>query len=158
MVDAQYGAVAYSLTSAVLAEQGKTKNTLPGRYNGIIGNGVIQNTDGTYRPNDVVATDLTNYYTMHYGRSNVEGATYSTDFVKLREARFDYTFTSRQVSRFGLTRVTIGVYGRDLLTITKWPGFDPEFGTLNDGYINQGFEVGQFPSTRTFGFNLTVGI
>ncbi|WCT10167.1 SusC/RagA family TonB-linked outer membrane protein [Mucilaginibacter jinjuensis] len=158
LVDAQYGAVAYSLTSAVLAEQGKTKNTLPGRYNGIIGNGVIQNPDGTYRPNDVVATDLTNYYTMHYGRSNVEGATYSTDFVKLREARFDYTFTSRQVSRFGLTRVTIGVYGRDLLMITKWPGFDPEFGTLNDGYINQGFEVGQFPSTRTFGFNLTVGI
>lgn len=158
LVDAQYGAVAYSLTSAVLAEQGKTTNTLPGRYNGIIGNGVIQNSDGSYRPNNVIAQDLTNYYTTHYGRDNVEGATYSTDFVKLREARFDYTFTGKQLSRLGLHRITLGVYGRDLFMITKWPGFDPEFGTLNDGYINQGFELGQFPSTRTMGFNLVLGI
>src|SRR5690606_37733293 len=54
MFDAAFGAVGYSLTSAVNAEQGKTKNTLPGRYNGIIGNGVIDNGDGTYRPNDVI--------------------------------------------------------------------------------------------------------
>src|SRR5690606_41062193 len=43
MFDAAFGAVGYSLTAAVNAEQGKTKNTLPGRYNGIIGNGVIDN-------------------------------------------------------------------------------------------------------------------
>ncbi|QJD98297.1 SusC/RagA family TonB-linked outer membrane protein [Mucilaginibacter robiniae] len=168
LVDAQFGAVAYSLTSAVLAEQGKTKNTLPGRYNGIIGNGVIRNADGTYRPNDVVAQDLTNYYTTHYGRDNVEGTTYSTDFVKLREVHFNYTFTPKKLRRIGLTRLTVGVYGRDLLMFTKWPAFDPEFGTLSDNYgtpgaqgtsyVTQGFELGQLPSTRTFGFNLTVGI
>lgn len=168
LFDAQFGGVGYSLTSAVLAEQGKTANTLPGRYNGIIGNGVIKNPDGSYRPNDVVATDLTNYYTTHYGRDNVEGATYSTDFLKMREARLDYTFTGRQLKRLGLTKVTVGVYGRDLFMITKWPGFDPEFGTLNDAYgtsgaqglsyITQGFELGQLPSTRTVGFNLMIGI
>lgn len=158
LFDAQVGGVAYSLTSAVLAEQGKTANTLPGRYNGIIGNGVIKNPDGTYRPNDVVATDITTYYTTHYGRDNVEGATYSTDFLKFREARIDYTFNANQLKRLGLSRITVGVYGRDLWIWTKWPVFDPEFGTLNDGYINQGFELGQFPSTRTFGFNLVVGI
>ena len=49
LFDAQYGAKAYSLTAYKLAEQGKTANTLPGRYNGIIGNGVIQNADGSYR-------------------------------------------------------------------------------------------------------------
>lgn len=166
--DAQFGGVGYSLTAAVLAEQGKTANTLPGRYNGIIGKGVIQNPDGTYRPNDVVAQDITNYYTTHYGRDNVEGATYSTDFVKLREARLDYTFNKKQLRWIGLKKVTIGVYGRDLLMITKWPGFDPEFGTLNDGYgtagaqgmayVTQGFELGQLPTTRTIGFNLMIGI
>ncbi len=40
--DGQYGAVAHSLMHYKLAEQGKTTNTLPGRYNGIIGNGVAQ--------------------------------------------------------------------------------------------------------------------
>ncbi|WPU92014.1 SusC/RagA family TonB-linked outer membrane protein [Mucilaginibacter sabulilitoris] len=158
LVDAQHGAVAYSLTSAILAEQGKSVNTLPGRYNGIIGNGVVKNADGTYSPNTVIAQDLTTYYTAHYGKDNVEGTTYSTDFLKLREARFDYTLPQTLLRRLGLTRVTIGVYGRDLITITKWPGFDPEFGTLNDNYISQGFELGQFPSTRTYGVNLTIGI
>ncbi|KIO76155.1 membrane protein [Pedobacter lusitanus] len=158
LVDAQYGAVGYSLTAAVLAEQGKTTNTIPGRYNGIIGKGVVQQADGSYSPNTVIAQDMTTYYTTHYGRDNIEGSTYSTDFLKLREARFDYTFKPKTLRRIGLQRATIGVYGRDLMTITKWPGFDPEFGTLNDGTINQGFELGQFPSTRTFGINLTIGI
>ncbi|WP_245681304.1 SusC/RagA family TonB-linked outer membrane protein [Arcticibacter eurypsychrophilus] len=158
LIDAQYGAVAYSLTAAVHAEQGKTKNTLPGRYNGIIGNGVIQNTDGTYRKNDVIAKEIWTYYNAHYGRDNVEGSSYSTDFVKLREARLDYTLTPQLSNRLGLQRVNIGVYGRNLLMITQWPGFDPEFGTLNNGDITQGFELGQFPVTRTFGLNLTIAL
>jgi len=162
LVDAQYGAVGYSLTAAILGEQGKSKNTLPGRYNGIIGNGVIKNADGTYRPNDVVAQDIYTYYNAHLGRDNVEGATYSTDFIKLREARLDYNLTPKVLSKLGLQRVTVGVYGRDLFMITKWPGFDPEFGSLTlnaqgTPTIARGFELGQFPSTRTFGFNLTVG-
>ncbi|SEM15734.1 TonB-linked outer membrane protein, SusC/RagA family [bacterium A37T11] len=157
MVDAQYGAVAYSLTAANLAEQGKTKNTLPGRYNGIIGNGVMKHADGSYVPNTVIAEDPWTYYTLHYGKDNVEGSTYSTDFLKLREARLDYTLSKTLVNRLGLQMATIGIYGRDLFIWTKWPVFDPEFGTLGDGDINKGFELGQFPSTRTVGINLIVG-
>ncbi len=158
LLDAQYGAEAYSLSAAALAEQGKTVNTLPGRYNGIIGNGVQKNSDGTFRPNDVIGRDAWTYYTAHYGRDNVEGTTYSTDFLKLREVRLDYTFTPKIASRLGLQRATIGVYGRDLFTVTKWPVFDPEFGTLSGAEINKGFEYGQFPSTRSFGLNLVIGI
>jgi TonB-linked SusC/RagA family outer membrane protein len=163
LVDAQYGAVGYSLTAAILGEQGKTKNTLPGRYNGIIGNGVIKNADGSFRPNDVIAENIYTYYNAHLGRDNVEGATYSTDFIKLREARFDYNLTPKVLNKLGLQRVTLGIYGRDLFMITKWPGFDPEFGSLTlnaqgTPTIARGFELGQFPATRTFGFNLTVGI
>jgi TonB-linked SusC/RagA family outer membrane protein len=158
LFDAQYGAVAYSLTSYKLAEQGKTTNTLPGRYNGIIGNGVVQNADGTYRKNDVIASDIDQYYQSNFGANNAEGATYSTNFIKLREARFDYTLPSRFTSRLGIQRATIGVYGRDLFIWTKWPGFDPEFGTLSGSDITQGFEIGQFPSTRTMGVNLVISL
>ncbi|MBS7564070.1 SusC/RagA family TonB-linked outer membrane protein [Mucilaginibacter sp. Bleaf8] len=163
LIDGQYGAVGYSLTAAVLAESGKTKNTLPGRYNGIIGDGVIKNSDGTYRPNDVVAPNVWSYYTSHLGRDNVEGTTYSTDFIKLRETRFDYTFSPRLANKLGLQRVSLGVYGRDLFIISNWPAFDPEFGTITQdargsSTIARGFELGQFPTTRTFGFNLTIGI
>src|SRR5690606_29329985 len=129
MFDAAFGAVGYSLTSAVNAEQGKTKNTLPGRYNGIIGNGVIDNGDGTYRPNDVIATNVWDYYNAHLGRDNVEGTSYSTDFLKLREVRFDYNLNKTLLSRIGLQRATVGIFGRDLFIWSDWPAFDPEFGT-----------------------------
>ncbi|WP_426586151.1 SusC/RagA family TonB-linked outer membrane protein [Mucilaginibacter sp. R-33] len=158
LFDARVGGVSYSLSNYKLAEQGKTTLTLPGRYNGIIGKGVIQNPDGSYRPNDVIATDVDGYYRSHYGIDNAEGNTFSTNFLKFREARFDYSLSPRLVKRLGLTRATVGVYGRDLYIWTKWPIFDPEFGTLSGTDIVQGFEVAQFPSTRTFGFNIVIGI
>jgi TonB-linked SusC/RagA family outer membrane protein len=158
LFDAQVGAVAYSLTAANLANQGKTKNTLPGRYNGIIGNGVIDNGDGTFRPNDFITENVWDYYTAHLGNDNVEGTSYSTDFLKLREARIDYSFNPKQLQKIGLQRATIGVFGRDLFMWTNWPVFDPEFGTLSGSDINKGFELGQFPSTRTFGLNIVIGI
>ncbi len=156
LFDAQYGAVAYSLTAYKLAEQGKTTNTLPGRYSGIIGNGVMRNANGTYSPNTTIATDIDQYYQHAYGSFSAEGATYSTNFIKLREARLDYTLPPKITGRLGIQRATIGVYGRDLFIWTKWPGFDPEFGTLNGSDITQGFEIGQFPSARTLGANLII--
>ena len=156
--DGQYGAVGHSLTHYKLAEQGKTTNTLPGRYNGIIGNGVVRGTDGKYKTNDVIATDVDEYYRSHYGIDNAEGSVFNTDFIKFREARFDYTLAPKLTRRLGLQRATVGVYGRNLHIWSKWPMFDPEFGTLSGTDIVQGFEIGQFPSTRTVGVNLVVGL
>lgn len=156
LFDAQYGAKGHSLTHYKLAEQGKTPNTLPGRYNGIIGNGVIQDPDGKYRPNDVIATDIDEYYRSHFGIDNAEGSTFSTDFIKFREARLDYTLSAKLCKKLRLQKAVIGVYGRNLAIWSKWPIFDPEFGTLSGTDIVQGFEIGQFPSTRTVGANLVI--
>jgi len=158
LLDGQFGGVAYSLTHAVLMEEGKLKKTLPGRYNGIVGDGVQYDAiNNKYIPNTVVATNIQAYYDAHFNRDNVEANTFSTDFIKLREVRFDYTFSKKLVSKLKLQRATIGVYGRDLFVISNWPSYDPEFGTLENGTINAGFEIAQFPSTRTMGLSLTVG-
>ncbi len=158
LFDGQIGGWAYSLTHAVLAEEGKLKETIPGRYNGIIGNGVIKNDDGTYRKNDVVATNIGDYYFAHFQRDNLEANMFRTDYIKLREARFDYTLPPKLVRRLKIQKATIGIYGRDLLVFSKWPAFDPEFGTLADGEITQGSEIAQFPSTRTVGINLNLSL
>lgn len=157
LFDAQVGGVAHSLMNYKLAEQGKTTITLPGRYNGIIGNGVVMGTDGKYKHNDVIATDIDEYYRSHYGADNAEGSTFSTDFIKFREARLDFTLAPGLTKKLGLQRATLGVYGRDLFIWSPWPMFDPEFGTLSGTDIVRGFETGQFPSTRTMGINLVVG-
>ncbi|MDB5229635.1 MAG: SusC/RagA family TonB-linked outer membrane protein [Chitinophagaceae bacterium] len=157
LFDAQHGAVGHSLMHYKLAEQGKLAATVPGRYNGIIGNGVVYDA-GTnkYRTNDVIATDIDEYYRSHWGIDNAEGSTFSTDFIKFREARLDYSLSPAIAKKIGAQRATIGVYGRDLFIWSPWPAFDPEFGTLSGTDIVRGFEIGQFPSTRTIGVNLVV--
>jgi TonB-linked SusC/RagA family outer membrane protein len=159
MFDGQFGGVAYSLTHAVLAEEGKLTKTLPGRYNGIVGDGVQYDaaTD-KYVTNTVMATNIQAYYDGHFNRDNIESNSFSTDFIKMRELRLDYTFKATTLKKIGVQRATLGVYGRDLFVISNWPSFDPEFGTLNDGQINAGFEIGQFPSTRTMGVALRIGL
>ena len=158
LFDAQFGAVGHSLMHYKMAEQGKLTKTLPGRYNGIIGNGVVLDVNGKYIPNTTIATDIDEYYRSHWGIDNAEGSTFSTDFIKFREAHLDYTLNSKLTKKMGLQKVTIGIYGRNLFIWSDWPMFDPEFGTLSGTDIVQGFEVGQFPSTRTLGLNLVIGL
>lgn len=156
LFDGQFGGVGYSATHAVLCEEGKLKKTLPGRYNGIVGEGVTLNADGTFRKNDIMATDIQRYYDSHFTRDNVEANTFRADFIKLREARLDYTVPSSFLKKLSIQKCVIGIYGRDLFTWTNWPAFDPEFGTLNGSEIVGGFETAQFPGTRTFGVNVNL--
>lgn len=158
LFDAQLGAVGHSLTFSRMASLGKHAVTLPGRYNGVIGDGVLQNTDGTYRKNDVIATDIAAYYESIYGSGQAEGSVFKTDYLKFREANFTYSFNKSFVAKLGLEKATLGVYGRNLFIWSPWPAFDPEFGTLAGSDIVQGFETGQLPSTRTYGVRLTVGL
>lgn len=155
LVDGQYGAVAYSHTHSAASVAGKLTNSLPGRYTGIIGKGVQQNPDGTYRPNDVVAEQIGTYYTEHFKGDNVEANTFSTDFIKLREMRLDYTLPAKLAKKLKLQKAVVGVYGRDLWVWSDWPAYDPEFGTLGNSDIQRGFEVAQFPSVRSFGVNVS---
>jgi TonB-linked SusC/RagA family outer membrane protein len=158
LFDAQIGAVGHSLTFSRMASLGKHTVTLPGRYNGVTGDGVLQNTDGTYRKNDVIATDIAAYYESIYGSGQAEGSVFSTDYIKFREANFTYAFNKSFLKKLGLEKATLGVYGRNLFIWSPWPAFDPEFGTLAGSDIVQGFETGQLPSTRTYGVRLTVGL
>jgi TonB-linked SusC/RagA family outer membrane protein len=158
LFDAQLGAVGHSLTFARMAGLGKLKVTLPGRYNGVIGDGVLLNPDGTYRKNDVIATDLAAYYESIYGSGQAEGSIFRTDYLKFREANLAYAFSKKFVQSIGLTKLSLSVYGRNLFIWSPWPAFDPEFGTLAGSDIVQGFETGQLPSTRTYGVRLVVGI
>lgn len=158
LFDAQWGAVAHSLMHYKMAEQGKLTSTLPGRYNGIIGNGVVYDAvNNKYVPNTTIATDIDEYYRSHWGIDNAEGSTFSTDYIKFREARLDYTFNANVTKKLGIQKLTLGVFGRNLFIWSPWPMFDPEFGTLSGTDIVTGFEIAQFPSTRSVGFNLVVG-
>ncbi|MFA4866957.1 MAG: SusC/RagA family TonB-linked outer membrane protein [Pedobacter sp.] len=158
LFDAQVGGVGHSLTFSRMASLGKHKVTLPGRYNGVIGDGVLQNPDGTFRKNDVIATDLAAFYESVYGSGQAEGSIFRTDYVKFREASFGYSLNKKLLKSIGFNKATLSVYGRNLFIWSPWPAFDPEFGTMAGSDIVQGFETGQLPSTRTYGVRLVVGL
>jgi hypothetical protein len=155
LLDGQFGGIIYSQTHHKMSEQGKLEHTLPGREEGfIIGQGVVKNLDNTYSPNTKKVT-VGDYYGDYYRRSNVESNSFDASFLKLREMRLQYLLPKSLTSRIRVNNATIAVYGRDLAMITNFPMFDPETAALNGSTILPGVEVGQLPSTRTFGMNLT---
>ncbi|TKC64996.1 SusC/RagA family TonB-linked outer membrane protein [Pedobacter hiemivivus] len=150
LFDGQKGGDIYSFSNSVLAGAGKLRSTLEGRYAGIVGEGVVQNTDGTYRKNDIVAT-AADYYNQKYLRDNAEANIFDASYIKLREVSLEYRFTAKLLKNIGAQSASLSVYGRDLLLFTSFPLYDPEIATLNRNRIEPGFETGQFPSTRSFG-------
>ncbi len=156
LVDGQYGGIIYSQTHHKMTEQGKLQHTLKGRDEGfIIGEGVIQNADGSYSPN-TKEVPVQSYYADYYRRANIETNSLDASYLKLREVRLQYTFPREVTERMRLSGLSVALYGRDLLLISKFPIFDPETAALNGASIMPGVEMGQLPTPRTFGFNLNL--
>ncbi|MCD9617808.1 SusC/RagA family TonB-linked outer membrane protein [Chryseobacterium gleum] len=156
--DGQYGGIAYSQSHHKMSEQGKLKSTLPGRDNPggmIVGEGVVQNPDGTFSPN-TKGVLVSSYYGDYYRRANVETNSFSTDFIKLRDARIAYSFPKETIKSIGLDDLTIAIFGKNLWMWTKFPMFDPEVATLDNATITPGVEMGQLPTARTIGFQLNL--
>ncbi|MBC7912658.1 MAG: SusC/RagA family TonB-linked outer membrane protein [Pyrinomonadaceae bacterium] len=155
LLDMQKGGDIFSQTSHKNNTLGKTKVTLPGRDEGIIGDGVVYNaTTGLYTPN-TVKVSASSYYDNYYGISNAEVNIYDASFLKIREVRAEFNLPKKLIQKAGMQQTSIAIYGRDLFNFTKFPGFDPESGNLDNGTLTPGVELAQFPSTRTMGVNLT---
>ncbi|WP_392470472.1 SusC/RagA family TonB-linked outer membrane protein [Sphingobacterium cellulitidis] len=156
LIDGQYGGIVYSQTHHKMTEQGKLEHTLRGRETGkLVGEGVIQNEDGSFSPNTKEVA-INTYYADYYRRANVETNSFDASYLKLREVRFEYALPKTLVSRWKMNSASIAFFGRDLFMISNFPMYDPETAALNGATIMPGVEMGQMPSTRTFGMNLKV--
>lgn len=153
-LDARSGGSIVSGTESVGMRAGTLAGTLPGREEGIIGAGVIRNTDGSYRPNDVRVT-AQQYYQSYYTAGSVEGILIDGSYLKLREVKLSYTLPAKWVRNVRANSASLSLIGRNLWIISsKAKNIDPETSLSND-YV-QGLEFGQIPSTRSLGLNLNV--
>lgn len=157
---AQMGGNCYSVTNFSLSYQGKLKNSLEGRYEGLVVGGVnaVKGADGTitYQKNNTVTSNIQTYYNAYkWVRDNVEENTFDTSFLKLKEVRLDYRIPSKVCARTGFLRgAEVGVYATNLFCITSFPQYDPETGMLNGTDIYRGIETMAYPMTRTYGVNV----
>lgn len=156
LLDGQLGGKIYSQTHHKMTEQGKLTHTLKGREeNFIIGDGVVLNgTTGKYEVNTVKVLPV-DYYADYYRRANVESNTFDASFLKLREVRLEKSIPQRVLGKSFIKQASFAIYGRDLFMVSNFPMFDPETAALNGSTLLPGVEMGQMPSTRTIGLNLT---
>jgi TonB-linked SusC/RagA family outer membrane protein len=163
LFDIRHGGKVYSLTQVVGREAGQLEETLEGRANGydlsfpgngVISPGVIQNPDGSYRPNDVVLTARAWGSAFSGGRSIAEPAVYNASFVKLRELKIGYSIPSQFLQKYKITNMAISLVGRNLWLHSKAPHIDPEQIALDGGAYVPGVESASIPTTKSWGLNL----
>ena len=74
-------------------------------------------------------------------------------YLKLRNLQLGFNLPSKYLTKAGLKKLRVYANANNLLTITKYSGFDPEIAGSN---VARGVDYGQYPQVRTFGAGLEV--
>ncbi|WP_338732987.1 SusC/RagA family TonB-linked outer membrane protein [Mangrovimonas cancribranchiae] len=163
VMDYRTGHVFGSLTARELTWSGHAPVTAQnGRQPFIFPNSAIEVSPGVYEANNSYTTggntmaDYVNYFSGDYadvGENNIFDAT----AFKVRELSLTYEFPSKILSNTKIDRLSVGVIARNPITVfpDENIGIDPEvnFSTGNAQGISN---TAQYPSTRSFGFNVNL--
>jgi hypothetical protein len=155
LVDWRKGGSIFSQTIAELRRQGVAAETALNRDGTFIDEGVIDNGDGTFRPNDVPVQNMQAFWMRYADRVIHEGNIFPADNARLREVRLDFNIPRTWLESTPFGSVSVGLEGRNLwLFYKKVPHIDPETGQFGSAANGQGIEWNVLPSTRSFGLNL----
>ncbi|OOG16061.1 SusC/RagA family TonB-linked outer membrane protein [Sphingobacterium sp. CZ-UAM] len=163
LIDMQKGGKFFSISNMFGHYTGVLEETAANgvRENGLVVPGVTGkvtfNPDGSYVVTDVNENTKNvtgKAYFRHYYAGPTAQNVFDADYIKLREITLGYNLPSDFIKRFHLKGATISAFARNL---AAWglanKNFDPEMATTGSGNI-QGFEGGNLPASKTFGFNL----
>ncbi len=80
-------------------------------------------------------------------------------YFKVKTIQLGYTLPKDMITRMGLQRIRVYLSVNNLVTLTKYTGFDPEIGGTftNQNHGSYGVDNGIYPQARTFlaGLNVT---
>ena len=157
--DGQVGGHVFSYTNWVLNYRGKGVATLEGRDGTMVPVGVRETADGNYVINETAinAANINTYYHNKYDQTNAEANFVSTQFLKLREIRLEYSLPKRLLAKTKVvSQASVSLYGNNLWCWTDFPGFDPEGVTMRGSAVIPGFDILQMPSSAQFGATLNL--
>ena len=157
--DGQVGGHVFSYTHWVLNYRGKGVETLEGRDGTMVPVGVRKTDDGNYIINTsaIEAKNIATYYHNKYDQTNAESHFVSTQFLKLREVRLEYSIPKKLLAKTrSISSASVSVYGNNLWCSSPFPAWDPEGVTMRGSAVIPGFEILQMPSTAQFGATLNL--
>ncbi|KXX70597.1 SusC/RagA family TonB-linked outer membrane protein [Flammeovirga sp. SJP92] len=150
LIDIQKGGSIFSVTNMFGEYAGVLEKTAINREDGRIV-GVVPDGNGGYKPNEVAADAMT-YYQGLYGIH--EEYIYDATYVKLAQLSIGYNLPQKWLKNTGLKGLYVAAVGNDLWMMYKnAPNIDPQAG-FGAGMSGQGFEFGQLPTARSFGFDI----
>lgn len=96
------------------------------------------------------------YYDMEAGDTYIHSwAVEDGSFLKLSNITLGYTFPKKMINKAGLSSLRLYATGSNLLTWTKYTGFDPEVSTMGNG-LTPGVDFGGYPRSRSYVFGINV--
>lgn len=113
---------------------------------------VIAGVDAVTGKSNTQHVSTEDYY--HALRGIAEPWIYDASFVKLRDLRLTFALPLRSLPVMTAQSVRVSLIGRNLALWTNVPNVDPE-SALSAGSL-QGIEMGQLPSARSFGLQLSI--
>lgn len=133
---------------------------LPGVYaNGQQNTTILGGLKKDAKGNLVPVRSIYNYYSYQpkgYNNAPNSEFVYDTSYVKLREANISYSLPKSIIENINVDNVTVSLVGRNLWIIHKnLPYADPEAG-VGGGLRSRGNSIGILPTTRDFGFNVSI--
>ena len=161
LIDMRSGGSVMSGTNVSAYGFGTHKETLPGRDGGLLVSGMLLTKDKAGKELPLVPIELTipvDLIDEYYNRYNniTEYFVYDASFGKLREFTLGYNFSKTFLKDTPFQSLNLSFVGRNLFLLwSNVPNIDPESGYTN-GAGSQGLEFFALPTTRNFGFNLSV--
>jgi TonB-linked SusC/RagA family outer membrane protein len=78
-------------------------------------------------------------------------------YLRLKTATLSYNFGAVTLSKWKMSKLTVFATGYNVLTFTKYNGFDPEVQQYSGNSPSMGIDYGTYPQARTFLFGVNVG-
>ncbi len=126
----------------------------------VVFNGVIDNPGGDNdgQVNDIPVTLEQSSFqgvgaATAMGREMTERWVQDGSWIRLRDISMNYKLPSSLVSKVGMRRASIGVYGRNILLFTNYGGIDPET-NLSGPNSAPGLDAFTTPNMRSYGVTL----
>ena len=159
LLDGRIGGDVANITGRSLYSNGQNALLVPYRNRKVVFKGVVDNGDGTYRPNTTpVILDQTTFNNYIYNVSSnfIEDGSY----LRMSYVTLAYDF-SNLMKRLGSSNPIKGLKcsltGRNLFLLTKYTGADPQvMPSASNGTGSMGIDNYSLPSLRSFNFNVNV--
>jgi len=153
LVDAKFGGVAFSKTEAFLDSYGVSERTAAARDKGYLPINATINSPGGAKA--VTSIDPWTYYQNVGDRNRImEPYVFSRTNVRLAQFVLGYNLRSQNEKAF-FKVATFSLIGRNLFFFYKKAPFDPEQAMSTNNSM-QSNDVFSMPSTRSFGFNVSL--